>query len=229
MSSHQKAVEKIIAGLAIAISSSSFLVASSVAQELANVPTESIKKLLTGDMSEPEISELFSEEFLSKAPAIQVQDIFRELKKKAGKCTPIARTPGATPNTYGYLLKCERGYTPMEISFEPSPSRKINGLYIRPTYTEKLGEIKVLDGLFYPEEAQLQSRKIGCKITNSTDLLTWLANTPPLPDDGNEILFHLEEQPREIGYQQYVLPNPPRVVDYGSHKFPAKLAVRCDL
>ena len=72
--------------------------------------------------------------FTQQVPLAQLQQILSGLRTNVGTCQAVGRMQTNDTATAGYLLNCERGYVPVNLSVEVQPPYRVVGLLIQPTF-----------------------------------------------------------------------------------------------
>ncbi|WP_265287603.1 hypothetical protein [Verminephrobacter eiseniae] len=88
-----------------------------------------------------DIASVFSADFNSKIGDPAMQKIFLDLHENVGRCAVFAQVAGQQPIAASYLLRCEKGIVPVDLSIELQAPHLISGLFIHKTYIETPKEI----------------------------------------------------------------------------------------
>ncbi len=64
----------------------------------------------------------------------QLQQMLAGLRSNVGPCQAIGRMQTTDAANAGFLLNCEKGYMPVNLTIDGQPPYRVNGLLIQPTF-----------------------------------------------------------------------------------------------
>lgn len=81
-----------------------------------------------------DLAEVLSDDFRSKVSEQQLKSTLSDTFKTVGKCALYAQSEFKSGSAGGFLLKCEKGILPIDLSVDETDKSKITGLFIRKPY-----------------------------------------------------------------------------------------------
>ena len=78
--------------------------------------------------------DILDPQFLQQVSAAHLQQTLNGLKASVGPCQAVGRMQTTDAATVSFLLNCEKGYVPTNMTIEPRPPYRITGILIQPTF-----------------------------------------------------------------------------------------------
>lgn len=178
------------------------------------------------------IASLFSENFNKLVGKEELEQILADLHITVGKCSVFAKTASLEPAPASYLLQCERGIVPIDITIEKKDPYLITGFFIKTIYTELSPKISlpiVFYGLFDFDEVNVALSLNSCRLPNQGQVKEWYEKVPLSKITSIQGVYWLQPRNKHFGYQDYMHLPSLQTVDYGSNVFSAKLLMICDV
>ncbi|WP_284335771.1 hypothetical protein [Comamonas sp. NoAH] len=96
---------------------------------------QSLFSALEGKAAVPDAKN-FSEDFNKQVSTDQIKQVFAQVHQTMGKCRIAGQLKGPVSFVSSYLLQCDNGFVPMDISVEETAPYKVQSLLIRPGYAK---------------------------------------------------------------------------------------------
>lgn len=203
--------------------------ANAIAQELKAQLTSRLTDVLVHIEAAPvDLGRIFSKKIDDQISKTELNKVFTDFYANVGRCSLLARSPGAATTAESFILKCQRGYAIVDLSIEDRSPFLIDGFWIRKTFSDAhpgaAQAFKFIPGLFYPNEAAELAAEQKCNLPSPVQMLNGAESKKVKLTEG---FYWLAQKEREVGFAEYFHTPSMQIVEYGNNVFQANLLMVC--